>query len=154
MAINDAGGLTAIQKRIVDKAVKPAQVTVVPRKRGDGGVIRGMKDAAPKRVIKTPAGGMIRTPADIPADCPQALHYAITAAWDKGWEVVEGYKLKEDENRILIGGKIAQVSVVWTAAGRTSIFVRRLNSSITHRADSAQVAIWLASGEDEWPWPN
>jgi hypothetical protein len=144
----------AVQPYDASTGTKPTKMTVVPRKRGDGGVVRGMKDAAPKRVMKTPAGGMIRTPADIPADCPQALHYAITAAWDKGWEVVEGYKLNEAEDRVLIGGKVAQVSVVWTATGRTAIFVRRLNSSVTHRADSAQAAIGLASGDDEWPWSN
>ena len=133
---------------------QPAQSTVVPRKRHDGGVVKGLKESAPVKVMKAPAGKPIKGPADVPVDCPAPLHYAIKAAWSRGWGVIEGYKLKDDENRILIGGTVAQVSIVWTAEGRTGVFVRKLSSSITHRADSAQAAIGLASGDDEWPWTN
>lgn len=125
---------------------KPIKMTMVPRKRGDGGVVKGMKAAGPERFL--------RTSADIPVDCPQPLHYAITRAWANGWDVVEGYKLNDMENRILIAGTIAQVSIVWNAAGFSAIFIRRLDSSVTHRADSAQAAMGLASGDDDWPWKN
>ena len=151
MGATGAPGKTSAERALAEAAgivKKSAKLTVVPRTRGDGGVVKGLKAS------KSPAGKFIRMQADIPADCPMPLHYAITAAWEKGWDVIEGYKLKVDENRILISGDIAQVSVVWNPVGGCAVFVRKMNSSVTHRADSAQAAIGIAAGDDEWPWVN
>lgn len=119
---------------------KPAKMTVVPRRKGDGGVVKGMKAAGLERFLKVPS--------DIPVDCPQPLHFAITRAWENGWDVIEGYKLNDMENRILIAGTVAQVSIVWNAAGFFGVFTRRLDSSITRRADSVQAAMAIAAGDD------
>jgi hypothetical protein len=78
----------------------------------------------------------------------------IARAWEKGWSVIQGERLKDDESRILIGGNGVQVSLVWNAEGRSGVFVRSASSSITHRADSGPQAIALAAGEEEWPWTN
>lgn len=147
-AMGATGAPVGAVRKLAEQAgiVKPAKMTVVPRKRGDGGVVKGMKDAGPERFL--------RVPSDIPVDCPAPLHFAITRAWENGWDVIEGYKLNDMENRILIAGTIAQVSVVWNAAGFSAIFIRRLDSSVTHRADSAQAAMGLAAGDDDWSWKN
>jgi hypothetical protein len=134
-----------------DPFAKSPQMTVVPRRRGDGGVVQGMKAARPQKRAEE---RFIRTDADVPADLPRPLLYAIKAAWRRGWDVIDGYPLNDAERRILVGGVVAQVSLVWNAGGDSGVFVRKLTSSVTHRCDSAQQAVWIASGEDDWPWAN
>lgn len=135
-------------------AVAPAKMTVVPRRRGDGGVVKGMIAAQPVvRGTKVKAYDRpIRTAGDLPADIPANLVRTIEAAWELGWPVVEGMKLNDVETRILIGGELAQVSLVFNAGGDSGVFVRSLNSSITHRVDSGPMGLAIASGEEEWPW--
>lgn len=126
--------------------VRPAQMTVVPRKRGDGGVVKGMKAAGPEKRIETSA--------HIPSDLPKDHVLTIARAWERGWTVVEGYQLNDAERRILIGGDLAQVSLVWNAEGRSGVFVRSTTSSISHRVDSGPAALALASGDQDWEWMN
>lgn len=123
-----------------------AKIIVVPRRRGDGGVVRGLKTNTQERPITSTA--------DLPADLPKAHVLTIARAWERGWGVVEGYRLNAEERRILIGGDLAQVSLVWNAEGRSGVFVRSVTSSITHRVDSGPQALALASGDEEWPWMN
>lgn len=123
-----------------------AKLTVVPRRRGDGGVVKGLKAADPRGEVR------ILTAGDLPSDIPSAHVLTIARAWEKGWTVILGERLKEDQTRILIGGDMVQVSLVWNAEGRSGVFVRAASSSITHRVDSGPQAIALACGEEEWPW--
>jgi hypothetical protein len=142
---------------VVGKALRPAKLTVVPRRRGDGGVVKGMQtgDLGVVKGTKVKAyEKAIRTTGDLPADIPANLVRTIKRAWERGWAVVEGMPLNDNETRILIGGDIAQVSLVFNAAGGSGVFVRSLTSSITHRVDYGSQALALASGEDEWPWMN
>lgn len=155
MAINAEGGLSAVQARLVDGAVtKAAKVTVVPRTRGDGGVVKGMIAAQPVvkgtkvKAYETP----IRTAGDLPADIPPHLVRTIEAAWEAGLPVVKGMRLNDAETRILIGGKLAQVALVFNGAANSGVFVRSLTSSVTHRVDSGPQALALASGDEDWPW--
>lgn len=137
---------------------KPAKWTVVPSARSKATADRLAARASNLglgptiRAMKAAAGTMIKTPGDVPANFPASLMYAITTAWDRGYGVVRGYALNDAEERILIGGTVAQVSIVWDADGRTGMFVRHLSSSVSHRADSAQAAMGLAAGDDTWPW--
>ena len=77
-----------------------------------------------------------------------------SAAWERGWWVVEGMRLNDAETRVLIAGDLAQVSLVFNAGGDSGVFVRSLTSSVTHRVDSGPQAVALASGDEEWPWVN
>lgn len=129
-------------------APAPAKMVVVPRRRGDGGVVKGMVAADPRREVQ------IRTAGDFPVDIPSTHTLTIARAWEKGWSVIMGESLKAGETRILIGGNGVQVSLVWNAEGASGVFVRSASSSITHRVDSGAQAIALASGDEEWPWMN
>lgn len=138
---------------------KPAQMTVVPRKRGDGGVVKGMIAAKPdgdQGVVKARKAKAyerpIRTVGDLPADIPVTMASTALAAVKLGYPVVEGMRLNDGETRILIGGPVAQVSLVFNAGGDSGVFVRSLTSSVTHRCDSGPQAMALASGDEEWPW--
>lgn len=137
----------ATADRLAAKASRSglAGIAVVPRRRGDGGVVKGMKAAA---------GKMIKTPGDLPANLPPSMVNAISIAWREGCGVVDGYRLNDDESRILIGGTVAQVSLVWDANGRSGAFVRKLSSSVTHRCDSPEQAMAYALGDEDWAWDN
>jgi hypothetical protein len=148
------------EARLADQLVegvhprRAAKLAVVPRTRGDGGVVKGMIAAQPvvkARRVKA-YDRPIRSNGDLPMDIPVDLVRTIESAWGKGWDVVEGMPLNGDETRILIGGELAQVSLVFNGAGGSGVFVRSLTSSITHRVDSGPQAMALASGDEEWPW--
>jgi hypothetical protein len=104
------------------------------------------------RAMKTAAGDMVKTPGDVPVNFPASMMYAITTAWDRGYGVVRGYALNDAESRILIGGTVGQVSLVWNADGDSGVFIRHLSSSVSHRCDSVQAAMAFAAGDDDWPW--
>lgn len=148
-----ANGDLVIQSVVTGKTVKvpaPAKVTVVPRRRGDGGVVKGMQAAKPVAGREM----AIKGAGDLPTDIPTNHALTIARAWERGWPVVLGDRLRDDETRILIGGELAQVALVWNVEGRAGVFVRSLTSSKTHRVDSGPQAIALASGDEEWPWVN
>lgn len=139
---------------LIGKSQGGPKIVVVPRRRGDGGVVKGMIAAQP--VIKGTKvkayETLIRTAGDLPADIPANLVRTIEAAWAADLPVIRGARLNDTETRILIGGSVAQVSLVFNAGGDSGVFVRSLTSSITRRVDSGPMALALASGEDEWPW--
>jgi hypothetical protein len=138
-------------------ATAPVKMTVVPRRRGDGGVVKGMIAAQPVvKAVKQKAHTerKIRTAADLPANLPVDLVRTVEIAWRESMPVIEGYRLNDAEARILIGGVVGQVSLVWDADGRSGVFVRSLSSSVTHRCDSGPQAIAFASGDEDWPWSN
>lgn len=145
---------------IMNQALAPATLTVVPRKRGDGGVVKGLKAAKPDGDQGTVKGTKvkayerpIKTAGDLPADVPAHFATTISSAWDLGYPVVEGLRLNDGETRILIGGPVAQVALVFNGAD-SGVFVRSVTSSITHRVDSGPQALALASGDDDWTWTS
>jgi hypothetical protein len=157
MAKDGAPLVVSAERVLAEKAgiVKPAKIVkVVPMGRGSGrykrdgdqGVVKATKEKAYERKI--------RTAGDLPANIPADLVRTIEAAWRESMPVVTGYPLNDAETRILIGGVVGQVSLVFNAGGDSGVFVRSLTSSITHRCDSGPQALALASGEEEWPWVN
>lgn len=130
----------------------PPQITVVPRKRGDGGVVKGMKAARPPVDLKRP-GTHLRTIGDLP-DVPRMLAHGARMAWEKGWEVTIGEKFNDLEARIIIKGDLGEIAMVWKPSlpnGVWGIFFRPDGSSVTHRIDSVQRAFLIAAeDDDEW----
>jgi len=113
---------------------KPAKVTVVPRRKGDGGVVKGMQATAPKAAVarlKLP-GRLIKSVGDL-GDVPAILATEIRRAWDLGWEVVVGHPFNHEERRVVIFGPSAEIALVWSSDGRTGCFTRKNGSSITRR---------------------
>lgn len=150
MAINSEGGLSAVQKRIVDGAVKAAQIHVVPRKRGDGGVVRGMVAAKPLKR----AGTFLRADHDL-ADVPRMLAYGCRLAWAIDWDVKVGERFNENEARIEIHGDLGIVSLVWRDKrpdGIWGIWVRNHDSSKSFKVESVQEAISLVNHDSTEAW--
>jgi hypothetical protein len=118
-----------------------------------GGVVpkKGPKGLRGSNNLKKP-GTHLRTIGDLP-DVPRMLAYGARLAWANDWEVVVGEPFNDNEARILIGGKVAQVSMVWRPSvpdGVWGIFVRHTHSSVTHKVASVQEAFELAATDDAW----
>lgn len=131
---------------------KPAQVTVVPRKRGDGGVVKGMQAAAPKNV-KRP-NTLIKADHDL-ADVPRMLAYGVRLAWAADWDVKVGDRFNENEARIEIHGDLGIVSLVWRDKrpdGIYAIWVRNFDSSKQFKVDSVQHALELVEHDATAAW--
>lgn len=126
--------------------VKPAKVTVVPRKRGDGGVVKGMQAAAPRRLKVS--GTLIKAIGDL-ADVPAALAVHVRRAWALDWTVQVGHPFNDDERRIVITGPKAEIALVWDSRGRTATFVRHLDSSVTSKL-ATDDAFDAADTDDAW----
>jgi hypothetical protein len=129
--------------------VKPAQMTVVPRKRGDGGVVRGLKATEPQasnRRLKV-SGWQLKSIGDL-ADVPATLAAPIREAWKRGWVVQVGDRFNEAERRIVITAPGGEVSLVWSEDGRTGVFFRPGNSSVTSRKDGWARAFELAEAAE------
>lgn len=131
--------------------VKPAKLSVVPRKRRDGGVVSGLQATAPKTGsgnLKR-AGTPLRTIADLP-DVPQMLAYAARLAWAEGWDVFTGYKFNDEEATIRIVGLKVEITCIWRVTqphGIWALHLRRLNESKgCGAASSAVEAIEMAAG--------
>jgi hypothetical protein len=130
--------------------VKAAQITVVPRKRGDGGVVQGMKAAAPKNVKRT--NTLIKEEYDL-ADVPRMLAYGVRMAWSLDLDVRVGDRFTEDEKRLVIQHEVAEIALVWRDKrpdGIWAIFVRNWDSSRTFKVDSVQYAFEVAGSWDAW----
>jgi hypothetical protein len=127
---------------------KPAKVTVVPRKRGDGGVVRGMKAARPSGNLKRP-GTRLRTIGDLP-DVPRMLAYCARLAWAEGWEVTVGEPFNDIEANLLIKGTIVEIRCIWRHTlkdGIWALHLRRHGSSVgAGAASSALEAVEMAAG--------
>lgn len=129
---------------------KPAQMTVVPRTKRDGGVVKGMKAAAPKNTKKT--GTLIKDIGDLP-DVPRMLAYGVKMAWAVDWEARVGDPFNDNEARVVIQGESAEIALVWRPSlpdGVWGVFVRNWDSSITYRVDSVQEAFTLAADREGW----
>lgn len=118
-----------------------------------GGVTpkKGPKGPRGSENLKRP-GTHLRTIGDLP-DVPRMLAYGARLAWANDWEVVVGEPFNDNEARILIGGVVAQISMVWRPSmpdGVWGVFVRHCHSSITHRVSSVQEAFEAAATEDAW----
>lgn len=130
---------------------RAAKVTVVPRTRGDGGVVKGMRATEPKaatRRLKV-SGTKIKSIGDL-ADVPAVLAPAIRVAWDVSWDVVAGTPFNDDERRVIVHAPIAEVAMVWDSNGRTAYFVRNWNSSVTFRVKGAMEAFDVANDASRW----
>jgi hypothetical protein len=128
---------------------KPATMTVVPRKRGDGGVVKGMKAAAPKNVKRT--NTHIKAEHDL-ADMPRILAYGVRLAWAADLDVTVGERFNEAEKRILIHADRAEIALVWRESnpnGVNAIFVRNWDSSVTFKVDSIQHALEVSAHDSE-----
>lgn len=128
-------------------------MTVVPRKRGDGGVVKGMKATKPKvsdRRLKV-SGSKIKSLGDL-ADVPHALAVFVRRAWTEDLDVVAGYPFNESERRIVVLAEVGEISMVWDGSDRTACFVRSYDSSITRRVDNGAEAFRIARDADAWPW--
>jgi hypothetical protein len=138
-------------KTFAENAGVPAKLTVVPRKRGDGGVVKGMQATEPKaatRRLKV-TGTVIRRLGDL-ADVPAVLATEVRRAWALDWTVQVGHPFNDDERRIVITGPVAEIALVWDSNGRTAVFIRNHNSSITYRVDTADEAFDDADNPDAW----
>lgn len=145
---------------------KPAKMTVVPRTRGDGGVVKGMQadlhaktcqvagcsrcfpKPSPPRRLKV-SGVKLTRIGDL-ADVPAVLATEVRRAWNLDWTVQAGHPFNDDERRIVITGPKAEVALVWDSNGRTGTFVRNHNSSVTHRLDTPDEAFDAADTDDAW----
>lgn len=141
------------ERKLAEQAgiVKPAQMAVVPRKRGDGGVVKGTKAAAPKNVKRKNA--LIRHIHDL-ADMPKILAYGVKLAWAADLEVRVGDRFREDEARVVINADKGEIALVWkdkNLHGLTAIWVRNWDSSVQYKVDSVQYALEIcAHDSDAW----
>lgn len=140
----------------MDDDVRPAKLSVVPRRRGDGGVVNGLQATTPKPVsgsLKRP-GTHLRTIADLP-DVPQMLAYAVRLAWAADLEVVAGYPFNDTESNIVIKGPAAHITCIWRSSQPNGIYamrIRPVNSSKgAGEATSAQQAVDIARGVEPIP---
>lgn len=128
----------------------PAQMTVVPRTRGDGGVVRGAKRAKPSTVNVKRTNTQIKSIGDL-ADVPRMLAYGVRLAWANEWTVRVGEQFNDTERRIVIDGPVAEIALVWRPSlpdGVWGVFVRK--TSITHRVSDVQTAFAMAANADAW----
>jgi hypothetical protein len=151
---NGQAPLNASAERTLAEAAgivkKATQMTVVPRKRGDGGVVRGMKAAGPGNLKKP--GTHLRTIGDLP-DVPRMLAYGARLGWAADWDVIVGEPFNDTEARITIKGDQADIAMVWRPSmpdGVWGVFIRNWNSSKTYRVSSVQEAFDAAATQDAW----
>lgn len=160
---------TTPERRLAEQAglVKPAQMTVVPRRRGDGGVVKGMqavrpsttsKAAADRAMRKAEKGGLaglvpttkkpntqIKNIGDL-ADVPRMLAYGVRMAWAKEWSVRVGDKFNDNEARIVIDAPAGEIALVYRPSlpnGVWGVFFRAGYGSVTTRVESVQLAFEL-----------
>lgn len=130
----------------------PPQMTVVPRRRGDGGVVKGMQAHGP--TLKR-ENTKIKGIGDL-ADMPKMLAYAVRLAWAADLEVVAGHPFNDTEANVIIKGPVAHITLMWKVArphGISAMRIRPVNSSVcAGDATSAQQAVDIARGVE--PIPN
>jgi hypothetical protein len=129
---------------VMAKALKPATLTVVPRTKGDGGVVKGLKNV--KRT-----NTHLKAEHDL-ADVPKILAYGIRLAWAADLDVTVGERFNDAEKRILIHADRAEIALVWRESnpnGVHAIFVRNWDSSVTFKVDSIQHALEVSAHDSE-----
>jgi hypothetical protein len=127
--------------------VKPAKMTVVPRKRGDGGVVKGMKAG---RTLKR-ENTRIKAEGDL-ADMPRMLAYGVRLAWAADLDVVVGDRFNEAERRVVIKADKGEISLVWRESnpeGISKIWVRNYDSSRQFVVDGVQHALEVCAYDSE-----
>lgn len=130
---------------------KPAKMTVVPRTRDAGGVVKGMQATDPRPAARRlKVSGVKLTRIGDLADVPAVLATEVRRAWKLDWTVQAGSPFNDDERRIVITGPKAEIGLVWDSNGRTGTFVRNHNSSVTHRLDTPDEAFDAADTDDAW----
>jgi hypothetical protein len=136
---------------VAEMAREVAQMTVVPRKRGDGGVVKGMQATKPQAAARRlKVSGVKLTRIGDLADVPAVLATEVRRAWKLDWMVQAGHPFNDDERRIVITGPKAEIALVWDSNGRTGTFVRHHNSSVTRRLDTPDEAFDAADTDDAW----
>lgn len=144
----------------------PPTMTVVPRRRGDGGVVKRMqavrpsgtsKAAADRAMRKAEKGGLaglvptkkpntqIKNIGDL-ADVPRMLAYGVRMAWAKEWSVRVGDKFNDNEARIVIDAPAGEIALVYRPSlpnGVWGVFFRAGYGSVTARVGSVQLAFEL-----------
>lgn len=148
------GAPLVIQSMATGKVVevpKPAKVTVVPRRRGDGGVVKGLKMTEPKAAVQRlkVSGTLIKSLGDL-ADVPHVLAVAVRRAWTEDYTVQAAHPFNHDERRIVISAPQAEIALAWDSDERTAVFVRNYHSSITNRVDSVDEAFRVAATVTAW----
>lgn len=121
-----------------------ARLTVVPRRRGDGGVVKGLKNA--KRT-----NTLIKAEHDL-ADVPRMLAYGIRMAWALDLDVKVGERFNDEEKRVVIQADRAEIALVWRDKrpdGIWAVFIRNWDSSKTFKVDSVQQAFEFAAHDAE-----
>jgi hypothetical protein len=129
----------------------PAKMTVVPRRRGDGGVVKGMKAAGPGRTLKR-SNTLVKSEGDL-ADMPRMLAYGVRLAWAADLDVVVGEKFNEAERRILIKNEVGEVALTWREnrpEGIWAIWVRNYDSSRQFTVESVQEAMEITATREAW----
>lgn len=149
-AIAGGGGDPRVTR--IESDGSSARMTVVPRRRGDGGVVKATKAADPRNV-KRP-GTHLRNIGDLP-DVPAMLAYCARLAWAEGWEVTTGHKFNEDEATILIHGPKAEITAIWRVSQPNGIWALHLRRPRMPKgcgkANSAVEAIEMAAGRMPLP---
>src|ERR1044072_2622114 len=92
-------------REFATRTVRPPEVAVVPRRRGDGGVVQGLKNS------KRP-NTLLRADHDL-ADGPRMLAYGCRLAWAADLDVLVGDRFNDEEARIVIKADKGEISLVW-----------------------------------------
>lgn len=134
--------------------VKPAQMTVVPRRRGDGGVIKSMKADAPK-TLKRPNTLLPKGVIGNLADMPKMLAYGVRLAWAADLDVRVGDRFNDEEARVVIEADRGTISLVWRDKrpdGIWAIWIKNYDNSKQWKIQSVQEALELmhADAHDAW----
>lgn len=150
----------ACRKRVLDTKAGTAKIRVVPRTRGDGGVMEATKraggDGAPKRARKAGSvdlkrpGTRLRGNHDL-ADVPRVFMRAVNAAWEEDWEVIVGETFDHTSRRIIVRSPRGDINLAWSANnpnGLQRVQWRAKGQSIAWDS-TLNGAIRLARGEEE-----
>ncbi|MET0416572.1 MAG: hypothetical protein ABW022_11195 [Actinoplanes sp.] len=154
-AMASTGAPVGAVRKLAEQAgiVKPAKLTVVPRRKGDGGVVKGLKATAPEAANKAlkRTNTLIKAEHDL-ADVPRMLAYGVRMAWALDLDVRVGDPFNDAERRIVVQADKGEIAFVWREAnpdGLHKIFVRNWDSSITHEIASVQLAFEITAHDSE-----
>ena len=131
-------------REFATRTVRPPEVTVVPRRRGDGGVVQGLKNS------KRP-NTHLRADHDL-ADVPRMLAYGCRLAWAADLDVLVGDRFNDEEARIVIKADKGEISLVWRDKrpdGIWKIWVRNHDSSKQYPVESVQEALEIMAFDSE-----
>jgi hypothetical protein len=128
-------------------------MTVVPRKRGDGGVVKGMKAAGPGRTLMR-KNSLIKAEYDL-GDMPRMLAYGVRLAWAADLDVRAGDPFNEAERRVVIEADRGTISLVWKENrpdGIWAIWIKNYDNSKQWKIDSVQEALEIMHRDSHEAW--